>query len=146
MFQWQALFGMVALPQYGYIGVRIWWTYRVCDTARKLGLRQRYDPALSAAAWIIPIVQYWFPYMGIRDSVRPDQRQPRLGLWWASCLVHPFVGLIAGGLLSYFVAWWAGLLAGGIGGLLHVLLERGVSRATLAAHRSSLGLVDASQD
>ncbi len=140
MFQWQALIGAASLLQYGYIGVRIWWTYRVCDTGRKLGLRQRYDPGLTAASWIIPIVQYWFPYIGIRDAVRPDQRQPLLAMWWASCVILPYVGLVAGGLLAYFVSWQLGLLGGALVGLLHVLLERGVSRATLAAHQSSLGL------
>jgi hypothetical protein len=106
IFGWQAALGVFGMLSYVYIGVRIWWIYRVCFTGKQLGNRQQYDPGLTAASVILPIVQYWFPYIGVRDCVTPAQRQRFLGWWWASSLLHQFVVLVIGGLLTYLVGWW----------------------------------------
>jgi hypothetical protein len=136
-FRWQILLGALSLASYVYIGVRIWWTYRVCSTGKRIGNRQQYDPVLTAASFIIPVIQYWFPYIGIRDCVRPDQRQPLLGWWWASSLLHQLVAVIAGALLGYFVGWWLAFPIATSIGLGHAYLERRITLATLAAHQSS---------
>jgi Protein of unknown function (DUF2510) len=134
----QLVFALFGLLSWGYFGVRIWWTHRVCSNGKLIGFRQQYDPVLTAASWILPIVQYWFPYVGIRDSVRPTDRPKLLRWWWASTILVPFVAVLVGAGLTYLLGWWAAVPAALAVGALHVYLERTVSEATLQSHRTDL--------
>jgi hypothetical protein len=78
--------------------VRILWLYRAGTTARALGLPVRRTPIWSALGWIIPVVNFWFPYQGVTDLF-PEYHRPdrRIAWWWVSSIVAalvPFVALV----------------------------------------------------
>lgn len=71
--------------------LRIVWTYRIVSAARALGRGGNREPGLACASWIIPIVNFWWPYQTMRDLFPADQRPAnRLLLWWISYLVGIF--------------------------------------------------------
>jgi hypothetical protein len=76
--------------------VRILWLYRTATTANELGLHVRRTPIWSALGWIIPIVNFWFPYQGVTDLF-PEYHRPdrRIAWWWASSIVAALVPLAA---------------------------------------------------
>jgi Protein of unknown function (DUF2510) len=130
---------LIGFAGWGYLGVRIWWTYRVCTNGKLAGLIPKYDPGLSAASWILPIIKFWFPYVGVRDSVRLDQRPSKMGLWWTSVILTPFISLGIGAALCATIGWTVGFPVAFVVGLLHVWIERIVSQQLLTAHRTLLG-------
>ena len=85
-FWWVAQFG-------GLIGIavlvlRIVWLYRAASVARSLGLETRREPLHSAIGWLIPVINYWWPYQGMTDlfpeGERPDRR---IAWWWATSII-----------------------------------------------------------
>ena len=95
------LAGMVALVT--TVGQML-WLHRAVAGARVLGLRGRRSPGWTAAGWIIPIVNYWWPYQDV-GSMFPEGERPTRQLrgWWAlhvlslPLLVIAVVGVVAGG-------------------------------------------------
>jgi hypothetical protein len=78
---------------------RILWLHRAAITARELGFHLRREPIWSALGWIIPVVNFWFPYQGVTDLF-PEHERPdrRIAWWWASSIVAalvPFAALAA---------------------------------------------------
>jgi Protein of unknown function (DUF2510) len=134
------LFSLVGLGGWVYVGVRIWWTYRTTTNGKLLGFRQQYDPGLTAAAWILPVVKWWFPYVGIRDSMPPNRRPKLLPWWWASTLLSSLLAMVAGAILAATVGWWLGAIVALMIGLGHAWIEHRVASGVLAAHRTLFGL------
>lgn len=72
------------------------------------GAHQR-GPAWVWLGWIVPIVNFWFPYQVVRDIVRNawrdpwgDQRQRlQLGVWWAAWVV----ALVTSQVASRAIPW-----------------------------------------
>ena len=51
------------------------WLYRAAGLARKAGLSARRDPVWAILGFIVPVVNFWFPYQVARDSpARPATR------------------------------------------------------------------------
>ena len=61
--------GVLQIPV--YVGIFI-WQFRAAKTARDLRLWAEHSPALGTWSWIIPIVNFWFPYQAIRDCLPGD--------------------------------------------------------------------------
>lgn len=68
--------------------LRMVWLYRAAVVARSLGLRTRREPLHAALGWLIPIINYWWPYQGVTDlfpeGERPDRR---IAWWWTTSIV-----------------------------------------------------------
>jgi hypothetical protein len=59
------------------------WQYRASLVGRALGRPQPRDPGLSAVGWMLPVVNFWFPYTALRDSLPPAHPARSLVLrWW----------------------------------------------------------------
>jgi len=85
----------------GLVGIavlvlRIIWLYRAATVARDLGLPARRQPMHSAIGWLVPIINYWWPYQGLTDLF-PEARRPdrRIAWWWVTSIVSQFTLLIA---------------------------------------------------
>jgi hypothetical protein len=128
------LAGMVALVT--TVGQML-WLHRAVAGARVLGLRGRRSPGWAAAGWIIPIVNYWWPYQDV-GSMFPEGERPTRQLrgWWAlhvlslPLLVIAVVGVVAGGPL---VLWAPLAVLPPIGAA--VLMRELIDRV-LATHRA----------
>ncbi len=76
----------------GLVGIavtvlRVIWLYRAATLARSLGFGARREPLHAAIGWLVPIINYWWPYQGVTDlfpmSERPDRR---IAWWWATSI------------------------------------------------------------
>jgi hypothetical protein len=80
----------------GLVGVAF-WTYRIVRVSHNLHYRNARSPALAAVAWIIPILQFWFPYQGVRDALPPGHpARRRIRAWWTFYLLGTILGYGAG--------------------------------------------------
>jgi hypothetical protein len=64
------------------------WQYKLSRSAQPGELRR--GPAMHAFSWIIPIVNFWFPYQNVKDlwQVNASGKRPSiLGWWWAGWIV-----------------------------------------------------------
>jgi hypothetical protein len=77
----------------GLVGIavsvlRIIWLYRAATLARSLGLDARREPMHAAIGWLIPIINYWWPYQGVTDLFPPGERPDRrIAWWWTTSIV-----------------------------------------------------------
>jgi hypothetical protein len=74
------------------VGVQIWWAVMATRSARAVGLTTRRDPGLAGAAFIIPIVNLWWPTQTMRDLF-PQSAQADLPIasWWTAQLLGSLV-------------------------------------------------------
>jgi hypothetical protein len=82
------LAGIVGLA---VIVLRILWLHRASLTAGDLGLPTRRSPAAAAVGWLVPIINFWWPYQGVTDLF-PEYRRPdrRIAWWWATSIIAAF--------------------------------------------------------
>ena len=125
-----------AFASLAVIGVLAVWTYRAAQTARTLGIQIRREPGLSAAAWFIPIVNFWWPPQTIRSFV-PDRTQLRVVVeWWICWIVTSFAlaaSIISAGAASLGTAIPFVAVAV-LGALAFAILGFHVVRIVLAVH------------
>ncbi len=59
------------------------WQYRAAKTAQLLQLPAKLSPGLGVGGWLIPVVNFWFPYQAIRDCLPPGHpgRKVVVTLW-----------------------------------------------------------------
>ena len=70
------------------------WVHRAVTNARALGLAQTHSPGWGVAGFIVPIINFWFPYQSMRDLFPPDHPGRKLaGRWFACWLGASFVSL-----------------------------------------------------
>ncbi len=89
------LAGMV-LPVALLVGVLfMMWFYRAARAAWASGLPARRSPLLGTLSFIIPIVNFWWPYQSAMDMIPADD--PARGLvqrWWILWLTSTLCGLL----------------------------------------------------
>jgi Domain of unknown function (DUF4328)/Protein of unknown function (DUF2510) len=145
---WGAVGQLLSLVSTVLLVLRMVWLYRATKAARALGLPTRRDAGLACAGWLIPIVNFWWPFQSV-GNLFPPQRRPRstLGWWWAAYLVGSIVGTF--GLFAVLFAGaynhWsatptavAALLFGAFG-MVWAVLEVQLVDQVAAAHRELLG-------
>lgn len=77
---WLNLIGFVPLALLAGLAV---WTNRVATTARRLGYPARRSTGWAVGGWFVPVVNLWFPYQSIVDSVsRVNPRRSQVLAWW----------------------------------------------------------------
>ena len=141
-----SIFGYLGLPTLmftlGVIVLLILWLYRAGATARAAGLPLRRDPGLGAVSFIIPILQFWWPYRAARDAVGADERAQGLVVrWWIAWIASSLGGFLvfAAAFLPEAFSYLAVAIVGGIS-VVAALAGRAVVNAMLVSHES---LVDA---
>lgn len=60
------------------------WFYRAAQLAASSGLTARRSPGLATASFVIPIVNFWWPYQSTRDLLPENHPgQQLVKRWWA---------------------------------------------------------------
>jgi hypothetical protein len=71
------------------------WFYKAATVAAQAGLPARRSPAWAVIGWIIPIVNFWFPYQSAIDMLPPGHpARHRVNRWWALYLTMSFSTLV----------------------------------------------------
>jgi hypothetical protein len=117
------------------------WFHRALTNAQLIGLPQRRTPAWGVLGFIIPIVNFWFPYQSACDLFPPGHPDRKIvGRWWAlwiSAQLGAFV-LIVASIASVGV----GLVVAAVIAALYVLAAlagRTMIQHALAVHVELLG-------
>jgi hypothetical protein len=139
---WDYIGNVGSLLSITLLVVRILWLVRAGDVARRLGLPARRQPIASAIGWVIPILNFWWPYQGVRDVFPPPERpRGRLGWWWGCNVAAPIALIGAAASASYVpVAAAVGLVAVAlIPSIVAAALERALVADVLAIHERLTG-------
>lgn len=83
------------------------WFHRALTNAQNLGLPLRRSPGWGVAGFLIPIVNFWFPYQSACDLFGPDRPERKLVLrWWLTWLSGGFLifGVLVGAFIDFAVA------------------------------------------
>jgi Domain of unknown function (DUF4328)/Protein of unknown function (DUF2510) len=85
------------------------WFARSARNARALGLPARREPAAAVAGFIVPIINFWWPYQSTCDLLPDERRNHILVLrWFLLWIVGGFVASalnIASAFVRSWVAW-----------------------------------------
>jgi Domain of unknown function (DUF4328)/Protein of unknown function (DUF2510) len=106
------------------------WLHRAASLARKAGFPASRDPVWAVLGFIIPIVNFWFPYQVARDCFASnDQRRRIAGLWWTFYLIATLGSAVVGIaslfsvvagvafaavdtlMIAFALVWWRRLIA-----------------------------------
>ncbi|HEX2383768.1 MAG TPA: DUF4328 domain-containing protein [Acidimicrobiales bacterium] len=91
----------------GFVGVII-WTYKAANVASKLNYPARHSTTWAILGWIVPVINFWFPYQSVRDCMAPGNSERRtVRRWWVLYLVGSFAWLAV-----IVVAVFAGIAIG----------------------------------
>jgi hypothetical protein len=97
------------------------WQFRAATAARAMGLPATQSPGWGVAFWFIPIVNFWMPYLAIRDCLAPgDPNRTLILRYWllfvAMCLSWflTIVGLMISTPVGEVFALCAGVCAVGV--------------------------------
>jgi hypothetical protein len=71
------------------------WTYWAVSACRLLGGTPRRTPGLACAGWLIPVLNYWWPYQDVRALFAEGHRPTRHLHWWWALHVLTFPLLVA---------------------------------------------------
>jgi len=117
------------------------WQCRAAKTATALGYPARRSPALGAWSWVIPVVNFWFPYQAIRDLLPPGHPLRALVLRTWLCYVCTLFAVV----VSYMAAFSSSGVGQAIGCLAIVgwiVVGTGafrVAKAVAADHSAAVG-------
>ncbi len=134
-------FLILALVTGAALVITLMWQHRAASAARALGFPATSSPAWGVGSWFVPVVNYWFPYLALRDCLPPDD--PHRGLilqWWLAFAVGGSLGFAA-----FIVGFFSSGVAVGLSipaALLYVAVLATAPRVVVAitvAHRVALG-------
>lgn len=80
------LVGLLLLPTQI---VFIMWFYKAAEIGERARIPARHSPGWTIAGFIVPIVNFWFPYQSAADLFPPGHPGRRLaGRWWTWYLIQ----------------------------------------------------------
>jgi hypothetical protein len=83
------------LPVMLGFGAVVYWSYRAACTGNALGIPARREVVFGVASWFIPVVNFWWPYEVIVDSLPMRVRGRHWVLtWWIVWQVALYVAPI----------------------------------------------------
>jgi hypothetical protein len=85
----------------GLVAVMIWLTKAV-KVAYNLHYPRVHAPVWAVLGWIVPVVNFWFPYQVVRDCLPPWSEQRRLVAYWWTAYIVGFVLWIPAIVVSIF--------------------------------------------
>jgi hypothetical protein len=142
---WQTSQNLAVVPVLVSLVLLLLWSYRAALIAHNLHYPARRSPVWAVAGWLIPIVNLWFPYRSLRDSLAPGNPDKRLvGRWWACYITSTYwtIPVFLTGVSSSAVGL-AVALPGVIASLVAARLGWEVVDAILADHTAAIGRIDA---
>jgi hypothetical protein len=85
------------------------WFYKATQFSRHMGLPGRRSTGWAMAGWLIPVINFWFPYQSTKDLLPPghDDLLPLLRRWWGLWIAMGLssVTILAGAAVMPAVAW-----------------------------------------
>ena len=79
----------------GFVAIII-WSYKAATVADNLHYPMVRSTVWAAVGWIVPIVNFWFPYQAIRDCLAPGNPERRtVRQWWTFYLIGLFIWIPA---------------------------------------------------
>jgi hypothetical protein len=116
------------------------WQHSAATVARGLGYPSRTSPVFGVGSWFIPVINLWFPYWALTDTLPPDHPLRGLTLWaWLAYLAATLIGET-----SFFVALAStaaaivAMVIAGVFGLVAIILGAKLITAVNDDHRSRL--------
>jgi hypothetical protein len=77
----------------GFIGV-VLWNYKAATIASKLNYPARHSTTWAVLGWIVPVINFWFPYQSVRDCLAPGNTERKtVARWWTLYIIGSFVWL-----------------------------------------------------
>jgi Domain of unknown function (DUF4328)/Protein of unknown function (DUF2510) len=116
------------------------WQHRAASAARALGLPAGQSPAWGVGSWFVPIVNFWIPFLAVRDCLPPgDPHRARVLHWWLTWLFAVVVGGAAGisALFSSGTALTLSIPAA-VADVAVMAWAPGIVTAIAAAHRAAM--------
>jgi len=114
------------------------WCYKTARAGRELGIPARRSPGWAVGSWLIPILNLWWPYQSVSDTVPADDpARTEIRRWWTLWLAMLASTLFV--FASAFFAVTASLLAVVVQGALVIaaaIAARRMIVAVLVAHRT----------
>jgi hypothetical protein len=107
------------------------WFVRAAHNARAMGLPARREPAAGVAGFIVPIINFWWPYQSMCDLFPPGDSRRRLVLRW---FVLWMVGSVVGAIVS-----WVEIFVGGPLGWALLAVPAGLTTLAALAARHLIG-------
>lgn len=98
---WMAIGQVVSLLTIVLLVLRMVWLLRATRACRGLDRPTRRGPGWACAGWILPLLNFWWPYRGVRDVVGDDPGQHRMLVWWWTTYL---VGALGSG-LALMATW-----------------------------------------
>jgi hypothetical protein len=93
---WQALNFPVSIALLAGMVLVIMWSYKATTVASKLNYPARHKPLWAILGWIVPIINFWFPYQCVRDCLAPGNSERKtIGRWWTLYIVGAFAWFAA---------------------------------------------------
>jgi hypothetical protein len=91
------------------------WFWKAAHFSQAMGLRQRRAMGWVIAGWLVPIVNFWFPYQATRDLLPPGD-PATVGLvkrWWALWIAMSVSGffIVGGAAIMPAAAWGVAVVA-----------------------------------
>ena len=87
---------LVSLVSIAAVVLSLIWQHRAASAGRALGIPSNQSPAWGVGAWFVPIVNFWLPFLAVRDCLPPgDPQRSRVLHWWLAWLASLLVGLAA---------------------------------------------------
>ncbi len=81
------------------------WFYKAATLANRAGLPARRSPGWAIGGFLIPVVNFWFPYQSAVDMFPTGHPgRQRVKLWWGLWLAASFAVLVVG-VTSIFSIW-----------------------------------------
>ncbi len=112
------------------------WLYQAAEVGRRAGIPARHSPGWAIAGFVVPVVNFWFPYESAADLFpvgHPDRRLA--GRWWTWYLIQSglFVPLLITAYFSTAVSVTLAVVFG-VAPLLAAQSARRLIAAANAAH------------
>lgn len=112
------------------------WFYRALTVAAESGLPAKRGPGLGVAGFLIPIVNFWWPYRSMVDAMPAGHpAQPLILRWWLLYVAMSLltIGVVVAALFSTAVMWILAIADVGVS-LAGAFAARDVIDAVTAAH------------
>jgi hypothetical protein len=118
------------------------WAFRAAQLASRLGLPARHSPGWAIGGFFVPVINLWFPYQSVVDTLPPGHpRRGVVGWWWAAFLLQGV------GAWPVFIASFASTTAAMITAaccsvlpVLTLLSARRMIEVIVSAHRELVGV------
>ena len=117
------------------------WLYRAAAIGQRAGLPAKWQPIWAIFGFVVPVLNFFVPYLCARDSLPPNHPARTSVKWWWGCYLAMSFMVIPVMIASLFSAWVSLVFAiiGAIVAVIAALAARRMISAINEAHAQMLG-------